>query len=154
MKTLLKLAYCGTNYCGWQVQKNGVSVQSEVCRAAWELYASPVKVTGCSRTDSGVHAKVYFCTLETQKNAPVIPISRIPTAMNTHLPEDITVLSAREVDDTFHARYSVKEKTYEYVFDNGEQRNPFLFKRAWHIPKRLDEKEMNEAAKRFIGARF
>ena len=151
MKILLKLAYCGTNFCGWQVQKNGVSVQSEICRAAGEIYASPVKVTGCSRTDSGVHAKEYFCTIETQKNAPVIPISRIPTAMNTHLPESITVICAKELQGYFHARYSVREKTYEYVFDNGEQRDPFLFGRAWHIPKRLDEREMDEAARAFVG---
>jgi tRNA pseudouridine38-40 synthase len=71
--------------------------------------------------------------------------------MNTHLPEDITVIFAKEVSEDFHARYSVNEKTYEYVFDNGAQRDPFLFKRAWHIPKRLDEKAMNEAAKLFVG---
>lgn len=151
MKLLLKLAYCGTAYCGWQVQKNGISVQGELCRASKEVYGQDVKITGCSRTDSRVHAREYFCTLEAPKNAPKIPESRLPSALNRYLSQDITVISAREVDASFHARYDVKEKTYEYIFDNGEQRDPFLFERAWHIPKPLDEKIMNEAAKSFIG---
>ena len=148
---LIKLAYDGRNYCGWQVQKNGTSVQGEICRAVAQIFGDGVKVTGCSRTDSGVHAREYYCTLETPTNAPLIPESRVSMALNRYLPEDITVFSAKEVSRDFHARYDVKEKTYEYVFDNGEQRDPFLFGRAWHIPKRLDEAEMNAAAKSFIG---
>ena len=151
MKILIKIAYDGKNYCGWQVQKNGISVQSKICEAASGIYGCEVKVTGCSRTDSGVHAKEYFCTLEMPTGAPVVPESRIPSAFNSHLPEDITVVSARAVNDDFHARYDVKSKTYEYVFDNGEQRDPFLFERAWHIPKRLDADKMNEAAQGFVG---
>ena len=151
MKILLKLAYCGTKYCGWQVQKNGTSVQGLLCIAAEQIYGAPVKITGCSRTDSGVHAREYYVTLETPSSAPAIPESRIPAALNTHLPEDITVFEAKEVDKEFHARYSVKTKTYEYVFDNGVQRDPFFLDRAWHISKHLDEKAMNEAAQGFVG---
>lgn len=151
MKILIRLAYDGRNYCGWQVQKNGVSVQGEMCRAAAQVYGDGVKVTGCSRTDSGVHAREYYCTVETPFGAPAIPENRVPTALNRYLSEDITVFSAKAVEDGFHARYDVKEKTYEYVFDNGEQRNPFLFGRAWHIPKRLDEEKMDLAAKGFVG---
>ena len=151
MKYLLKICYCGTKYCGWQVQKNGVSIQGQLCRAAELVYGEPVKITGCSRTDSGVHAREYFCTLEATEGAPVIPEDKIPTALNRYLDEDITVCTAKKVQNGFHARYDVKKKTYEYVFDNGAQRNPFLHKRAWHIPKPLDETKMNEAAKQFIG---
>ena len=151
MKLLLKIAYDGRGYCGWQVQKNGKSVQGELCRAAGEIYGVGVAVTGCSRTDSGVHAKEYFCTLETPKDAPEIPLLSIPRALNSNLPEDITVYDAVEVGQDFHARYGVKEKTYEYVFDNGVCRDPFLFSRAWHIPKRLDDALMNEAAALFVG---
>ncbi len=151
MKFLLKIAYCGTSYHGWQVQKNGKSVQGELCRAADEIFGQGAKITGCSRTDSGVHAQEYFCTLELQMNAPAIPESRIPAAMNTRLSEDITVYEARRVCDGFHARYNVKSKTYEYIFDNGAYRNPFLVGRAWHIPKPLDDKLMNEAARGFVG---
>ena len=151
MKILIKIAYDGKNYCGWQVQKNGVSVQGSVCEAAMQVYGEKVNVTGCSRTDSGVHAREYFCTLEASENAPSVPLDRLPTALNRYLPEDITVFCAEAVDGEFHARYGVREKTYEYVFDNGAQRDPFLFKRAWHITKRLDEEAMNSAAKGFIG---
>ncbi len=151
MKLLLKIAYCGENYCGWQVQKNGVTVQGLLCDTAKNVYSCDVKITGCSRTDSGVHAEEYYCTLEAPMNAPVIPIERIPLAFNRYLPGDVSVIKASVVSDGFHARYDVKSKTYEYVFDNGEQRNPFLTKRAWHIPKRLDEKLMSAAAKHFVG---
>lgn len=151
MKYLLKICYCGENYCGWQVQKNEISVQGEICRAAGEIYGADVKITGCSRTDSGVHAREYYSTLEIPENAPAIPNDKIPSALNCHLNEDISVFSAKEVDASFHARYDVKEKTYEYVFDNCAQRNPFMRKRAWHISKRLDERLMNEAARQFIG---
>lgn len=151
MKLLLKIAYCGENYCGWQVQKNGVTVQGLLCEASKSVYGDGVKITGCSRTDSGVHAKEYYCTVEAPLGAPVIPNGRVPSALNRYLPSDISVIEASVVSDDFHARYDVKSKMYEYVFDNGEQRNPFLTKRAWHIPKRLDEGLMNEAAKEFIG---
>lgn len=151
MKILIKIAYNGANYCGWQVQKNGISVQECICKAAKAVYCEDVAVTGCSRTDSGVHAKEYFCTLQTSASAPVIPEKQLPFALNRHLPYDITVFSAAKADDGFHARYDVKEKTYEYVFDNGEQRDPFLLGRAWHIPRRLDEKVMDEAAQSFVG---
>ena len=151
MKILLRLAYDGARYCGWQVQKNGQSVQGALCDAARIIYGSDVKITGCSRTDSGVHAREYYCTLETEASAPKIPTERIPAALNSELCEDIAVFSAEAVDDAFHARYDVKEKTYEYVFDNGTCRDPFLFGRAWHIPKRLDEIKMNEAAAAFVG---
>ncbi len=151
MKLLLKIAYDGRNYCGWQVQKNGTSIQGELCRAASEVYHETVKVTGCSRTDSGVSAKEYFCTLELSENAPSVPLDRLPTALNVKLNEDITVYSATSVSDDFHARYSVESKTYEYVIDNGEQRDPFLKGRAWYLKKPLDEQKMDRAAKAFIG---
>ena len=151
MKILLKIAYDGRNYCGWEVQKNGISIQGELCRAAQETYHEPVKITGCSRTDSGVSAKEYFCTLETSANAPRIPFDRLPTALNVKLPEDITVFSAEEVSEEFHPRYSVKNKTYKYVIDNGEYRDPFQKGKAWHLGKPLDESKMDRAAKAFVG---
>ena len=151
MKILLKIAYDGRSYCGWQVQKNGISIQGELCRAAEETYHEKVKVTGCSRTDSGVSAMEYFCTLETSENAPRIPLDRLPTALNVKLPGDITVFSAEEADGEFHPRYSVKSKTYRYVIDNGEHRDPFRNGKAWHLGKPLDEKKMDRAAKAFVG---
>ena len=151
LKILLRISYDGTNYHGWQVQNNGVSIQEKMCEAASIIYQSDVKITGCSRTDSGVHAKEYYCTLETMDDAPNIPVDRIPTAMNMQLPEDITVYDAKIVENDFHARYFVKSKTYEYVIDNGYYRNPFLLNHAWHYKRKLDEKIMDLAAKEYIG---
>ncbi len=151
MKILLKASYDGKNYCGWQVQKNGSSVQGEISRAARELYGADVKITGCSRTDSGVHALSYCFTLETPENAPEIPLSKVPVALNIKLNADITVFSAEAVPDGFHARYSVKEKTYEYRIDNAPYRSPFKVGYAWHLKKPLDEKIMDAAARKFIG---
>ena len=151
MKLLLKAAYDGKNYCGWQVQKNGPSVQGEICRAACEVYGTEIKVTGCSRTDSGVHALNYCFTLETPENAPKIPTDRLPVALNIKLNEDITVFFAEEVPESFHARYSVKGKTYEYRIDNGVYKSPFKVGYAWHLKKPLDADLMNEAAKELIG---
>ena len=151
MRLLLKIAYNGRDFCGWQVQPNGKTVQGEMCRASEEAYGCKINVTGCSRTDSGVHALEYYCTLDVPENAPKIPIDRVPSALNVRLPESITVYEAKEVGSDFHARYSVKKKTYEYVIDNGYQRDPFLFGRAWHIKTPLDADKMNEAAKSFIG---
>lgn len=151
MKILLKAAYDGKSYCGWQVQKNGKSVQGEICRAAREVYGTEVKITGCSRTDSGVHALEYCFTLEAPEGAPVIPAERLPSALNVKLNGDITVFSAEAVPQDFHARYSVKQKTYEYRIDNGFYRDPFKVGYAWHLKKPLDEKIMNEAAKEFMG---
>lgn len=151
MKMLLKAAYDGKNYCGWQVQKNGKSVQGEICRAAKELYGADVKITGCSRTDSGVHALEYCFTLEAPEGAPVIPAERLPSALNVKLNGDITVFSAEEAPEDLHARYSVKQKTYEYRIDNGFYKSPFKVGYAWHLKKPLDEKLMDKAAKEFIG---
>ena len=151
MKILLKAAYDGKNYCGWQVQKNGVSVQGEICRAAKEVYGVDVKVTGCSRTDSGVHALAYCFTLETPEGAPCVPLSRLPVALNIKLNDDVTVFSAEEVSQDFHARYFVKQKTYEYRIDNGAYRDPFKVGYAWHLKKPLDERVMDAAAREFIG---
>ena len=150
MKLLLKLMYRGENYCGWQVQENGRTVQGELCRAFEEIVGRKVKVTGCSRTDSGVHAREYFCTVESEDEITVPP-EKIPLAVNARLERDISVISARKVPDAFHARYDVKTKTYEYIIDNGITHDPFLEKRSWHLPARLDEIKMNGAAKLFVG---
>ncbi len=151
MKILLEISYVGTAYCGWQTQKNGISVQTTVQDAVGAVFGKRYSVTGCSRTDSGVHARGFCCTVELDGGAPVIPEEKIPLAMNTRLPGDVSVQRARYVDDCFHARYSVKSKRYEYVIDNSPVRDPFLYGRAWSIPVPLDRDIMDAAAKEFIG---
>lgn len=149
MKLLIELSFLGTAYCGFQVQKNGTSIQKTVQDAAEKIYG-PVQLTGCSRTDSGVHARSFYCTVESE-NCAKIPPERVPLAMNSLLPADIAVKSARFVEDSFHPRYSAKGKEYRYLILNSRIRDPFLEGRAYRYPLELDVRQMNELAAGFIG---
>lgn len=159
MKLLLKLAYLGTAYCGYQVQPNGVTVQEKLNAAARELFGTECDIVGCSRTDSGVHARGFCATVaEKGKNRlqTTVPEEKLPIALNAHLPEDISVLAARFVPEDFHPRYGVVAKEYEYLICNGTVRDPFLGDRAWHIPWRITDKaldDMRTAAAGFVGKR-
>jgi tRNA pseudouridine38-40 synthase len=157
MKLLIKIRYVGTAYCGYQVQPNAISVQRRLNEAALALFGYECDVVGCSRTDSGVHANAFCATVarrgcETLETS--IPCERIPLALSAHLPDDISVFDACWVDETFHARYDVKEKEYIYRFYNNPIRNPFEEGRAAHIPKVMtdeDLRRMNEAAAHLVG---
>ncbi len=151
MKYLLTIAYDGRRYCGYQVQKNGVSIQEMLGKAAEAVFGRACPITGCSRTDSGVHAKDFKATLEIDGDAPRIPADKVAIAMNCHLPEDIAILASCEVPKTFHARYDVKEKEYCYLIHNAPARDPFLAGRAFHYPRRLDERKMECAAAMLVG---
>ncbi|MBE6604856.1 MAG: tRNA pseudouridine(38-40) synthase TruA [Ruminococcaceae bacterium] len=157
MKILLKIAYVGTAYCGYQVQPNGVTVQERLNEATRAVFGVDCDVVGCSRTDSGVHARA-FCATIAEKGKPylqtTVPVARVPRALNVHLPDDIAVLDACLVPDDFHARYGVRAKEYEYVIYNAPERDPFLVGRAWHIPKPFTDEDvaaMNVAAAAFVG---
>ena len=149
MKYLLTISYDGRSYCGYQKQKNGVSVQEKLTDAASALFGEGTKITGCSRTDSGVHAFRFKATLESE-NAR-IKSEKLPSALNAHLPAYISVRDACEGESDFHPRYSVKEKEYRYIICNATTRDPFSDGRAYFFPKELDEKIMNEAAQYLIG---
>ena len=156
-KILLTVAYVGTAYCGYQVQPNGVTVQEMLGKAAEALFGYPCDVVGCSRTDSGVHAR-GFCVAISKKGTDVletaIPPERIARAMNAHLPDDISVLYSKSVPSEFHPRYDVASKEYEYLIYNGRERDPFWLDRAWHIPTPVDSDalaRMQEAAAHFVG---
>ena len=144
----LTLKYLGTAYHGWQVQKNDVSVCSTVQDALAKICEHPVKLTGCGRTDAGVHARVYVANFRTSAR---IPCDRIPYALNTHLPEDIVVTDAMEVHEDFNAIGSCVKKEYTYLIYNSGIRDPFYVNRAWFYPKHLNEKIMQRAADCFIG---
>lgn len=157
MKILLKIAYLGTAYCGYQVQPTGVTVQQKLNEAARALFGFDCDIVGCSRTDSGVHARAFSATVAKKGTGTLettVPAARIPRAMNMYLPPDIAVLAATSVADDFHARYDVLSKEYEYLIYNSAERDPFLVDRAWHVPKHLDDAAvalMNEAAGVFVG---
>jgi len=142
------LTYLGTAYHGWQVQKTQITVGQTVETAVSMVVGHPVHVTGCGRTDAGVHARCYVANFRTTS---AIPVDRLPYALNTHLPEDIVVTGAREVHEDFNAIGSCVKKEYTYRIFNSRIRDPFYVNRAWFYPKRLDEKIMQEAASQFVG---
>ena len=158
-KILLRLSYLGTNYCGYQVQPNGISVQQRLNEAAKALFGVDCDIVGCSRTDSGVHAK-DFCVTVSEKGCDGIytsvPIAKIPIAMNNHLPRDISVWHAEEVSSAFHPRYDVISKEYLYCIWNSEIRNPIVDATSWHYPRRINDDAlalMDEASKKFCGTK-
>lgn len=157
MKLLIKVRYIGTNYCGYQVQPNAVSIQQKLNEATLALFGFDCDIVGCSRTDSGVHANL-FCATVAQKGSDTlfttVPLSRIPVALSAHLPQDISVFDAHWVESGFHARYGVKEKEYIYRIYNAPVRNPFEEDRACHIPRHIDDAglaAMNRAASYLVG---
>ncbi|MBQ8140439.1 MAG: tRNA pseudouridine(38-40) synthase TruA [Clostridia bacterium] len=157
MKILLYISFLGTNYCGYQAQKNGNTVQQTLCAAAERVFGFPCDITGCSRTDSGVHANM-FCAAVTERGREdintSIPMSKIPLAFASVLPPDISVTSAREADNAFHPRYDVKYKEYEYKIYNRAVPSPFWADRSWHYPRRIDDGalgRMKDAARHFVG---
>ena len=157
MKILLRLSFLGTNYCGYQVQPNGVTVQQKLNEATKDLFGYDCDIIGCSRTDSGVHANEFCVTVTKRKENFLdtgIPINKIPQALTVRLPEDISVISAEEVGEDFHPRYDVKYKEYVYKIWNRPSRNPFLADRSWHCPKPIGEEgleNMKKAAELFVG---
>lgn len=146
---VLYLSYLGTHYHGWQVQKKLATVGETVETAAAMVVGHPVHVTGCGRTDAGVHAMCYVANFRTDSR---IPVDRIPYALNTHLPPDIVVDHAFEVHEDFNAIGSCARKEYTYLIYNSRIKDPFYVDRAWFYPKHLDEKIMQAAADQFVGA--
>ncbi len=145
-KIKLDISYIGDAYCGWQVQPNALSVQQRLQDALEALYGKRVPVTGCSRTDSGVHARSFICSAQLDDGVNNIPVERLPQAAAAFLPDDISIKSAVEVPEDFHPRYDALGKEYEYVIQDGNTPDPFLYKRAWFCPGRLDEERMAYAA--------
>ncbi len=144
----LKLMYNGAAYHGWQVQKDLPTVAETLEKALSSVCGGRVKVTGCGRTDAGVHAERYVANFRTDSR---IPCERLPLAVNTRLPEDIAVAAAFEVDEGFNAIGSCLKKEYTYRIYNSRIHDPFYVDRAYFYPKRLDEAVMDRAARAFEG---
>lgn len=144
----LFLTYLGTAYHGWQVQKNLPTVAGTLEQAVQAVVGHPVSVTGCGRTDAGVHARHYVANFRTGAR---IPVERLPYAINTHLPEDIVVQDAREVHDGFNAIASCARKEYTYLIYNSRIRDPFYRNRVWFYPRFLAEEVLQAAADQFVG---
>ena len=151
MKILLEIAYMGSRYHGYQTQNNEALTIQKVLQTTLEnFYGEKLLLTGCSRTDAGVHAKQFFCTMEGELKKSVPP-EKIPFALKQHLPSDIAILSARAVSDDFHPRYLPHHKEYEYHIYNAPILHPFYADRATHCPVELDHVAMNKAAAHLVG---
>ena len=154
MKILLEIAYMGSQYHGYQTQNNeALTVQRVLQNALEGFYGQKLKITGCSRTDAGVHAKQFFCTMEAAEGdlCSTLPPDKIPLALRQYLPEDVAILSARAVSNEFHPRYLPHHKEYEYCIYNAPILHPFHADRAWHCPVTLDVDAMDAAARHLVG---
>ena len=142
------VAYDGTNYCGWQVQPNGITVEEVLNRSLSNLLGEKIEVMGASRTDSGVHSLGNVAVFDTNTR---MPADKIAFALNQRLPEDIVVQGSCEVPSDWHPRYQESTKTYEYRILNSTFRMPTrrLDTYFYHYP--LDVEQMSEAASYLVG---
>lgn len=147
-RILLTVSYDGTNYAGWQLQENAVAVQQRVEEALERLIHTPIRVTGASRTDAGVHAlgqRFHFDTFSR------IPADKYAFALNTCLPPDIRILSGREVPGDFHARFDAQGKRYTYRIHNAAHASALYRNITAHVPYKLDIPRMQNALTDLLG---
>ena len=139
----LTVAYDGTDYCGWQVQNNGATIEGELNTALTQLTGQTVKVIGASRTDAGVHARGNVAVFDTESS---IPPERFLYAVNALLPEDIVVVDSCEVAADWHPRHCNTEKTYEYRVLNQKLPDPMRRRDTYFVSFPLDLEKMRKAA--------
>ena len=152
MKYFAKIKYLGTSFHGFQVQPGLRTVQGELNAALNQAFGLPCRVTGCSRTDAGVHANEFCLTVEC--DGGTIPADKLPIAAARFLPEDLSLFYAENCDPEFHPRYDVKEKEYLYRIINKPIYDPFEYGRAWFLSRPITDEGlelMRSAATHFIG---
>lgn len=147
-RIMLTVAYDGTNYCGWQIQPNGITIESVLNEKLRELLKEDISVIGASRTDSGVHA---LCNVAVFDTGSPIPGEKMSYALNQRLPQDIRIVDSKEVAPDFHPRHCNSRKTYEYHIVNAQFPNPMkrLYCHFTYLP--CDVEAMQEAAGYLIG---
>lgn len=147
-RVMLIVAYDGTNYCGWQIQPNGITIEEVLNRSLSELLQEPVAVIGASRTDSGVHALGNVAVFDTNTR---IPGEKICFALNQRLPKDIVIQMSREVPEDFHPRFCNSTKTYQYQILNSRFPLPTRRFYSHFVYYPLNTDAMGEAAEYLIG---
>ncbi len=147
---LLKIAFDGTDYHGWQVQPNGISVQEKLQDSLEKMFDFRPAVTGCSRTDAGVHANEFYCHFDLNNDISVYGIVK---GLNSVLPNDIRALECKRVDSDFHCRYNAVAKNYIYRIDTSEILSPFDSRYAMHYVGDLNIEKMNEFCKNIVGTK-
>ena len=151
LKFKLVIAYDGTAYEGWQVQKTGTGVQQLVEKALAKLFPSGPRLHSASRTDTGVHALGMVAHFEILAAEFKMSTHKLALALNAWLPEDIRVLSAARAPGRFHARFDAAGKQYRYFVWNHTAMNPLLRHSAWQVTRPLNVKAMRAAAPLFVG---
>lgn len=146
----LTVAYDGTQYCGWQVQNTGTSIQPLIQRALETALRHPIALSGSGRTDSGVHARGQVAHFDTSTS---FDPQRLLLSLNALLPEDIRILTIEPAADTFHARYSAKQKTYHYHLHLDRVAIPTLAPYRYHLFGKIDREKLASNTKHFTGTR-
>lgn len=144
----LTIEYDGTNYSGWQKQKNSITIEQKLEEAIEHIVKNKIELIGSSRTDSGVHARGFVANFMTESN---IPIESFKHAINSKLPKDIVVINSEEVDAFFHSRYSSTSKEYSYTILNRTEPPAIERNYVYHYKKELDYEAMQLACTYFIG---
>lgn len=147
-RVMLVVAYDGTNYCGWQVQPNAVTVEGVINQKLSELLKEEIRVIGASRTDSGVHALGNVAVFDTESR---IPGEKVSYALNQRLPDDICIQKSMEVPADFHPRYCKCWKEYEYRIYNSEFANPMERLYSYFVYRKLNIEAMKKAAEYLVG---
>ncbi len=145
---LLRLSFIGTNYHGWQIQPDRPTVQGVLKTSLEKILNSPVKLIGCCRTDSGVHALDYVANCISDR---YLEEDKLLRGLNGLLPTDIGVREIFPVEEDFNARFGVKRKTYLYRIWNSPVRDPFLYPFSWQVPVNLNRELLGEALNRLKG---
>ena len=148
-RIMLTVSYDGTNYCGWQIQPNGITIEEVLNKHLSNLFQNDIKVIGASRTDSGVHALSNIAVFDTDAR---MAADKVAFALNQRLPQDIRVVCSQEVAPDFHPRRCNSKKTYEYRIYNGKIENPITRLYAYFVYVPLDIDKMQKAAECLIGS--
>lgn len=144
----ITMAYRGTNYHGYQIQANALTIQEVVQEHMSKVLDEPTTLIGCSRTDTGVHANGYVFNVHTNSKVPIRGLLR---GCNHLLPKDISFLSCQEVDENFHSRFDCKYKEYVYLIHNSESKNPFAEDLQLHYRRPIDLDLITRASRHYIG---
>ncbi len=144
----ITLMYKGTEFSGWQTQKNAVTIQEEVEKAFSVILRQPIEIVGASRTDAGVHAENYVAHSFFDTD---IDNERIMLGVNAILPDDIKIKSIENCTQDFHSRYSAKSKTYIYRIDASKYGDVFKRPYVWRYKYPLDHNEMEKCPEYFLG---
>ena len=148
MRYAILVSYDGTNYGGWQIQKNAVTVQQKITEALEDTLGYKVNVVASGRTDSGVHARAQVCHFDAQTS---IPAEKLADALNARLPDDISVLKTALAPEGFDANSSAKRKTYCYRFYLSQRRQPLIDRYSVQIKYNVNMRKLEGSAKLFEG---